>query len=223
LPDSFAVYRASLQDGVLHQGEIISNLIQVVGVLSSLGTDVEKAEPITHRYAIVVSQDCDLTQDFEARNKGTSHHKRLHDILFCEVEEADIARHANLDSKASDRDKARSENMQKKADWNKIKQNTDFRFQYLRNVEPSADALSVGVPHLIVDFNRTFSIPRDEVYKRFELRSATRRAVLQSPYLEHLAVRFHHFHCRIALPLDHDSNLEEITSAENTRVDDGNT
>ena len=41
-----------------------------------------------------------------------------------------------------------------------------------------------------------------ELYERLKL-EIERRCRLKSPYLEHLTMRFHHFHMRVGLPEDH--------------------
>lgn len=219
MPLDRPVYLLSSQNGVLRQGEIISGLVQVVAALETIGSDEgEKAQKQEYDLAIVVSQDCDLQQDFDSRQNGTSLHRRLSDILFCQVEKADDVRFATNNAIADEEDKARSSLLKSRDVWKKIQENNDFRYQYLRAVEPGQDASREGLSPLIIDFSRTFSIPRNEVYRRLELRSATRRTVLNTPYLEHLAVRFHHFHCRVALPLDHHHELpkEDQDKAEGT-------
>ncbi len=61
------IYRHSLPDTPLRQGEILSNLIQVVIDLESIGNEEIVIDDKAHPYAIVVSQDCDLDWDYKAR------------------------------------------------------------------------------------------------------------------------------------------------------------
>ncbi len=81
--------------------------------------------------------------------------------------------------------------------------NKDERFQYIRAVDASCDAVREGTPGLVLDFKRYFSIPTDEVLRRLELGELKRRAYLEPPYREHLATRFCYYHFRVALPEDH--------------------
>jgi len=89
--------------------------------------------------------------------------------------------------------------------WRDISKNKDVRYQFLQKVDISDDVLGQGLPELCIDFKKFFTIPTDEVYRRLEIREATRRSVLVSPYLEHLSSRFANYLCRVALPLDHAS------------------
>lgn len=158
-------------------------------------------------YAIVVTQDCDLEQDYAARYRRTAGaHRLLTNILFCEVEEADIIRYGNED-KYSDKNipedkKARSKTITTDP-WKIIRQNKDERFHYLSKVEVHEDALNKGIPHMGVEFKRYFTIDTREVYYQIKNLGAERRCVLKSPYLEHFSVRFHYYHYRVALPKDH--------------------
>lgn len=61
----------------------------------------------------------------------------------------------------------------------------------------------MGLPELGIDFKKIFTIPTDEIYQRIALGQVKRRAVLVSPYLEHLSSRFAYFLSRIALPQEH--------------------
>src|SRR5690606_6152742 len=67
----------------LRQGEIISRLVQFIQ-----GPDA--AHPMPHQYAVVVSQDCDLLQDFEQRARGER--GTLNGVLLLEAQPASLAR-----------------------------------------------------------------------------------------------------------------------------------
>lgn len=194
MPGEVAIYVASPAEGELRQGEIISNMIQARLDLTTVGsTPPLKVEFVTHQFAIVISQDCDLLFDYQAR-KGIGEvkaDKLLPSILFCEVATADDM--CMNDNGISGKDQ------RKQFGKNKLE-----RFHFLQKVEQAKDALGAGLPELGIDFKRYFSIPTDEVYKRLTL-EAKRRCYMNSPYLEHLNNRFSHFLQRIALPEDHRS------------------
>lgn len=188
-----AIYLPSPPEGPLRQGEIISGLIQARLSLNSVG---EGSTPIvdilTHPFAVIVSQDCDLELDYKARNglDDVKADKILPSILFCHAITAD----ATWNSGCLPGSKERTFFPKNKLE----------RFHFLQKVEPAQDALHEGLPELGVDFKRYFTVPADEVYKRIAF-EAKRRCFMRSPYLEHLSTRFCYFQMRIALPEDHKS------------------
>jgi hypothetical protein len=152
-----------------------------------------------HPLALVLSQDCDLEQDFRTREglsereddntqgKEPSSNNLLTAILFCEVVGADELRVSpDMDSKT----------------WKRVKFNKDERYQYLSAVPSLADRLGQGLPQLTLDFKRYFALPAEQVYWDVQRRSK-RRCYLVTPYAEHVSTRFFNYQCRIALPIDH--------------------
>lgn len=184
----------------LCQGEIISNLIQPVPIFNASPTE-DDASPYEvdekiHPWAIIMSQDCDLAQDYRAaqscRNQGTI----LPNILFCEIKtaEEELADIARSDARAAQSQK-----------WKRICQNIEGRFHFLERVAPEHDAVAEGLQEFVIDFKRYFTLPPQEVYRQLDRGEAKKRSVLHSPYLEHLAHRFHAFQSRVALDEDHSS------------------
>jgi hypothetical protein len=173
LPGEVVVYVASPSEGEIRQGEIISDLIQArLNITTVDATSVPKVERVKHPYAIIVSQDCDLLQDFRARSGVAKPDKMLPNILFCEVTTAvELCLGGNGMS-------ARERELFVK---NKVE-----RYHFLQKVAPDADALREGLPELGIDFKRYFSVPTDEVYKRLTF-EAKRRCYMNSPYFEHLS------------------------------------
>ena len=181
------IYRPSPNEGALRQGEILANVIELRVTIDSLkaggSPDLSR---IIHPYAMVVSQDCDLAQDFIEREKDQKKVSRLiPSILFCQVIDA-----ATLKSTVDGRT------------WDRVKINKDERFHFLQTIRPDQDKEHQGLPELGIDFKRYFSIPTEEVYFRLQS-EIKRRCVFFSPYLEHLSTRFYYFQSRVALPLDH--------------------
>jgi hypothetical protein len=177
----------------LRQGEILTNVRLLNVRLETLGTDALAADTITHPFAVILTQDCDLEQDYHKRfPQPQVSDKLIPCLLFCEVATAEelfgtVKRQGC--SKA----------------WDRIKQNNDVRYHFLQKVEAGCDRTNEGLPELAIDFKRYFTLPTAEVYRRVELGEAVRRCVLLSPYLEHLSTRFANYLCRVALPLDHAS------------------
>jgi len=157
--------------------------------LKTLRTGEPRIRSVTYDHAIVVTQDCDLEQDFRVRFPDEKpSDKLLPNILFCPVATAvELRGTTGITSDI----------------WRRISQNKDERYHFLQAVEAGSDAQQSGLPELGIDFKRVFTLPTDELYLRIELGEAKRRSVLQSPYLEHLSERLAHFNSRVALPEDH--------------------
>lgn len=172
----------------LRQGEILSNVIRIQLNLEFLGKQERRVDDVKHDYAVVLTQDCDLEQDFKARQGINKPDKLLRNVFFCRIVAAQQLR--GTEGINSDI-------------WRRISQNKDERYHFLQKIDAALDALQQGLPELGIDFKHYFTIPTDEIYKRIEINEAKRRCVLISPYLEHLSSRFAYFLSRVALPEDH--------------------
>jgi len=187
------IYSPSPSDGPLRQGELIANLKQFPLSIESVGYEVQPTvdEQIIP-FSIILSQDCDLDLDYQARNglNDVRPDKKIPNVLLCEVTLADevLRPQEGMASKIK----------------NDIVQNKHERYQFLQQVGSSEDALGEGLAAMVVDFKRYFTIPTTELYKRLTLH-ARRRSNLNSPYLEHLATRFAYYQMRVALPQNHQS------------------
>lgn len=179
------------ETGGFRQGEILTNLtefrLDIDSVPGALRGEPPQVLPIRHPFAVVMTQDCDLEWDFRSRDTGKSPAKRMPNLLFCEVDAAQ-----SLYS---------SPTLQQ-GNWKQIQRNKHERYHFLSALPPESDAVGEGLPETTIDFKRYFSIPTDEAYLQVA-NGAARRAVLSSPYKEHLATRFHYFQYRVALPGDH--------------------
>ncbi|MHB8302130.1 MAG: hypothetical protein ACYDC6_04720 [Acidobacteriaceae bacterium] len=184
-------YTLPVAAGPLRQGEIISSVDQYIFRLSE--QEAEKllnAERKMHPYAVVLTQDCDLAQDFNVRSSAQpSAEKLMSNILLCVVYIAETAKNSGTIPVGSDI-------------WKRIIQNKDERYQYIREVTANEDGEGKGIPPLLIDFKQAFSLPADLLYEQLR-RSAKRRAILTSPYREHLSSRYAYFISRVALPRDH--------------------
>lgn len=180
-----ATYTASTPDAALWCCEILSGVMQHRQSLQSLRGPEPELETIVHPQCIVISQDCDLEQDFRARQDGKP--SPLPSVILCEVSSAATLRGTVPAGKDI---------------WKRIIQNKDERYQFLRAVTAPQDAANEGLPQLGIDFRRCFSIPTDELYEQFNL-GARRRCRLLSPFKEHLMNRLAHFMARVGLPYDH--------------------
>jgi len=146
-------------------------------------------EEIRHPQAVVITQDCDLEQDFKARQAASSKNaadKLIPNILLLEAISA-----TELLAGLSGSDIRK-----------RVRQNKDERYHVFQKVEASDDSEGAGLPSLGADFKRYFTVPTDELYAQLAS-NAKRRTCLFSPYMEHLAKRFADFQSRVALPKDH--------------------
>jgi hypothetical protein len=188
-----AVIYVVSEQGALRQGEILSDLTTLVPLarLDQPPNTVNVAR-VTHPLAIVLSQDCDLEQDFasrEQRQSGQNYRedKLLPTILFCEVFiAAEMNTRPGMDRQI----------------WRRVTGNKDERYHYFDKVSAECDALAKGIPEMTVDFKRYFTVPGDYLYAQLSVGIA-RRTRLLSPYLEHLSTRFCYYQFRVALPRDH--------------------
>ena len=193
-------------ESALRQCEILSGLIVFQIDLESPGNEAESsieaklanvtATPICHPYAIVLSQDCDLTQDFNYRYKNRGKPRNsVSSILFCEATSADELVHGDEHGTIFSEGAIRQD----------YRNNNDFRFHFIQAIPDKYDSMGCGIPELGLVFKRFFSIPAAAAYQQIRLGYAKRRAVLKSPYLEHFCDRFYHYNNRIALPEQYES------------------
>jgi hypothetical protein len=185
-----AIYVRAQTTGPLRQSEILTGVTQHRQSLRSLGAEKPELEEIRHPHSVVVSQDCDLEQDFNARQTASSKpnaaDKLIPNILLLEAISV-----TELLASLSGGDVRK-----------RVRQNKDERYHVFQKIEVAEDSEDVGLPALGTDFKRYFTVPTDELYA--QLRStAKRRTYLSTPYLEHLAKRYAEFQSRVALPVDH--------------------
>jgi hypothetical protein len=198
-PPDQTIYIRSEANDRLWQGEILANIPQVRLALESIAAEGAAENPEIeidpHPLVIVLTQDCDLLQDFNARHDGDS---ILSNILLCDVFLAEELR-AKL---------RENENLGTR-DWKVIYQNKNPRFQFLQDVLAHEDLQQQGLPALAVDFQLHFTMRTDELYRRLAQAFSQRRCRLATPYPEHLSDRFYHYMARIALPVDHADTKKE--------------
>ncbi len=188
------IYRISTKELALRQGEILTGVVQYKPEIASITTPESTYIPfkgIIHPYAIIVSQDCDLDWDYDARNNKpedkNKSHKLLNSILLCEVDTA----------RSIKDDRNRQINS---TEWNYVKTNRHERYHFFQEITPEFDLEQGGLPELTLDFKRVFGIDAETLYYQVNQGIAKRRSILVSPYLEHFSTRYHFFHQRVALP-----------------------
>jgi hypothetical protein len=195
---AFQTYAKSEIGAALREGEILTDFIQYQLDAEKLRAQqpIEVLQ-ITHPIVVVLSQDCDLDQDYRRRQNGKADNL-LASVLFCSVAvNDDVFRHGTgIGTK----------------EWKKVVENREPRLHYLRAVPQANDTANEGLPDLIVDFRQYFSLPTEEAY--FCAQAARRRCRLDTPYAEHLSHRFFSHMARVALPLDHHLPLPESAAEQ---------
>lgn len=183
MPNGESIYERSGSEA-LGQGEIVSGLIQRTVDLSSLGSEQLRVDQIVHPFALIATQDCDLDWDFRARQEGNSPLQKLvPSVLFIEMQLSTDRLDMGINSDI----------------FRQIKSHQNARYYFFKQVDAKLDALKEGLPELICDFKRIFTIPTEDVYGQLQS-DLTRRCRLTSPYLQHFAHRFYGFHSRVAIP-----------------------
>lgn len=165
----------------LYQGDILKDLTFVVGDASP---DTEK-DHVTLEYAVILSQDCDIEQDFNSRKKDGNNDKYLRSLLVCPAYSLEkFALGEQIDNWPM--------RSFKEKEVEKIKNNDEYkRYHYLAKFDEYI------IPELVLDFKHFFTLPRDFLY------SSKRRVYLASLselFREELSQRFSGYLCRIGLP-----------------------
>lgn len=202
MSDGTAIYEPS-SGGAFRQAEILSDINQIKRTVAEQ-TDSIVIDLVHHSFAVIVSQDCDLDLDFKARNglpgpeeKFVGPEKIIPNILICEVFTAEELR-------------AFSEI--KPPIWSRIKTNEHIRYHFFQRADVELDGVGKGLPEMVADFKRYFSIPGDDLYDQLarsldsKYGPVQRRLRLKSPYCEHFSTRFSYYLSRVALPEPHHSS-----------------
>jgi hypothetical protein len=140
-------------------------------------------------YSVVLTQDCDLEQDYNNRLKFDSpdNDKYIHSILLCQAHLAERLRlGTHLEDIGIRMRKINSD------DWKQLKGNNLYRYHFLEAYQ------DLQIPELVIDFKHYLTIPRDilytEAYKKQYL------ATISALFREDLSVRYSQYLSRIGLP-----------------------
>lgn len=182
-------YRKPAKDRIL-QGDILRDISFKFEWTSTNRTEekYKTIEEYTLPYSIVLSQDCDLDEDFEDRKTegADGHDAYIPSILICpafpalELREGDHLKDFGYVMKHKN-----------KHEFNYIKTNRDPRYHYLPKY---AD---YEIPHLILDFKQLYALPRIYLYKIY---GDYYLASLNELIRERLCQRFSFYFSRFGLP-----------------------
>lgn len=191
----------------IFQGDILRDVNIIVEY-----NDVEDNE-FKMPYIVILSQDCDLNQDFNSYSKYTKYNdevdlininfdtfdkkkvedfrkvydKLLPSILACPAFPAEKLRNGNH---LQNYNNFIMQHISSK-DWKKVEKNEVARYHYLK---PFPD---FQIPKLVVDFKRYYTLPTHYVYSIFE---ESYVGSLNELYRERLSQRFVNYLSRIGLP-----------------------
>ena len=153
-------YRVAAPDAAsqLRQGEILTNVRLLQVKASTLGTADIEFLSVIHPTTLILTQDCDLEQDFHSRHPEIKpSDKLLPSVLLCQVFTA-------VELRGDPKKGGKNSEM-----WKRIAQNKDERYHFLQKIEPGCDRVNDGLPELAVDFKKYFTIPTDELYQRIAM------------------------------------------------------
>lgn len=172
------MYTCTELTGAFRQSEILSNVAQHYYNFREDAVDVQIID-----FAVVLSQDCDLIQDYDKRGRGEE--GSLNGILLYEAMTVGEAKSRGM--------KAR--------EFEKVTQYGLERYHFLKAVSAEDDSCAECVPDLIVDFKKYFTISALELHWQVTQDGGLkRRSRLISPYLEHIQKRSSSYMSRVALP-----------------------
>lgn len=160
------------------QSEILSNVAQYFYNFTDDAVDAQTID-----FAVVLSQDCDLIQDFDKRQRGEE--GPLNGVMLYEAMTVSEAKSRGM--KVKEFEKIQSYGME--------------RYHFLSGVPIEHDECAEGVPDLILDFKKYFTISAVELHWQAARDGGIRRrSRLTSPYLEHIQKRASSYMSRVALP-----------------------
>jgi len=187
------IYRPVQAGQRLFQGEVVERLLEWAPQYDNDAAPqrIIGVRAIRHDFVIVLSQDCDLEKDWRIRQNQPLAETGLKSVIFCPALPAEeLRQQQGLTSKK----------------WEVVRQNKDERYSYLAEIPANADSANEGTGALLLDMMGYFTVRTEEVYRQLRINGADtprRRCTLETPWAEHLQLRFSIYQCRIGLPCDH--------------------
>jgi len=184
--------------GSLRQGEILGDVWEHRPLYPPVEIPREPLEvtSVYHPLMVVMTADCDLYGDFDARFpdqhaqeqyqsavEDENHPKHLPHTLLCDAYKEEQIR---LRIGGSDL-------------WRRIKQNQDERYHHFGPAtigNPPVDKL----PDLYLDFKKVLALPTRSLYEGIRTQGVKRLATVPPIYIHNLMHRFYGFQSRVGLP-----------------------
>lgn len=179
------------------QGDILRDFVYVEWAYEESGKIKISDREIP--YLVVLTQDCDLEQDFTNHNSsshdGLNHDKYLQSILVCPAYLAEDLKAGNhLSEMNMKMEQINSER------WSQLKKNQTSRYHFLKGQTEHQ------VPELVIDFKHYYTIPRPILYSKLK---DSYLATLNSLFRESLSQRFAYYLSRIGLPTIKQETMSE--------------
>ena len=183
-------------NGPIRQAELLKSVSEFQVVANPDGDPAEVfTRRIEHPLVIVLSQDCDLEQDFDFRFPAAEdppshsdievHPRTLSHIILCDVFEEGELKQRVPESFGS-------------RDYKRIDQNQNERYHRFDGAGVAGTAEEIEP--LFLDFKRHFSIPCSSAYEQLDSGPMGRTARLPAYYLHDLNHRFYSYLARVAIP-----------------------
>jgi hypothetical protein len=178
--------------GYLRQGEILRDVVEHRDECPSLGTDenhIHSIQPRSHPLMIVLSQVCDLLQDWHSREGKSgppdeSSSAVMPHLLLCDLFDKDGLRivHNELTVKLFER----------------IEKNQNERFHYF--APAPIEGSDTSLPGLYLDFKKVYGFPTHNLYAGITATGIGRVALVPPIHLHDLIHRFFGFQSRVGVP-----------------------
>lgn len=199
----------------IHQGDVIKDLTFLIERPNPDNPAEPSAEYYNAEFAVVLTQECDLEQDFAVRyyaSAKTGTDKLLRNVLLaiakkpmaraldalaCRLGDIILA-NAVLASHARNQvdPKDKTQKIFNREKWQNVANNKEERYHLIESCPPHHAGL-------LIDFKNVFSMNADYLYDLFQRHPEKFPVSLTVPYREHLSGRFGYYVSRIALPRDH--------------------
>jgi hypothetical protein len=178
----------------ISQGDIFADFIYVRWA-EQKGGDID-LDDIKIPFFVVLTQSCDLEQDFKDRQKNSDEKrdKYIQSILVCPAYNAEklrIGEHLKSEGLVMQQFTAEQ--------WSVLKKNRNFRYHFL----PRND--SMGIPELVIDFKQYYTIPTHILYKI----TAKYVCSFEPLFREDVSQRFSYYLSRIGLPESKEKGVDE--------------
>jgi len=176
------------------QGDIFKKVVPLVWDLGMDGltfTDIAPAEEL--KFAIVLSQECDLDQDYnnwrdiERKNED----KYLPSVLVCPAYPSEQLRFGKH------REDMKMSNLGDAGVFPQIEKNTHPRYHFLKSATEADNEKGINVISLVVDFKHYYTLPTNAVYKLYNEHYV---GSLNELFREELSHRFSAYLSRVGLP-----------------------
>lgn len=176
------------------QGEILRNLWEYRILRTSPrveGQDVESVG-IHHPLVVVLTADCDLLQDYNARTADGG-------LAYAAVDESKPAMLGCVLMCSLFTEEEIKMGLPGSDVWKRVKRAQDERYHRLLAGDITGRANS-EFPDQYLDFRKAFALPSRAIYEGIEARSVTREAVVPPIFVHDLMHRFFGYLSRVGIP-----------------------